>query len=507
MNATAHSVTLSPPVTERVSRGPRIALCVAVALILLIAVIRASYCWATDAWVNHPAGALIAMTADLKHGVFYRPLFGPVGYGGTRYFPLYFVLHALLMKLGVPVLPGAYLLSAAATVSLLAGVYYLLRGLEVEPWLAACSAAAILSVISAQSSLMSPHADGLASSLNVWGLAVSVRPKLSHRKVLLASILFTLAWSAKVTSVFGFAAVLVWLVSTGSRATAWELAGETCLGYLIVGNALVAGTQGRFVEIFKACASGGAGLLGFAAGPWNLLVQIARLDPAVLLFLVLALVALAQVVLARQFLRNLPALFFFAVLMVTGVMFGSPGLNENHFLDVQVASVVLIASWLTHAAVPLHRQMGVYALALVVLLSALPVLRIFKNGDRRFHPHRFQKVLAAVGDTSKPILSENPVIPVLGGQQPYVLDAWMLRLLRQNDPDFGEPLLEGLRHQAFGAVVLCMADPASKFGHEWYETAHFGPGFVAALNQNYRPVATFDDQRVYLPIGDGSREK
>jgi hypothetical protein len=502
MSATAHSVSLSPPVTEGVGRGPRVALCAAVALILLIAVVRASYCWATDAWVNHPAGALIAMAADLKHGVFYRPLFGHVGYGGTRYFPLYFVLHALLMKLGVPVLPGAYLLSAAAMLSLLAGVFYLLRGLEVEPWLAACSAAAVLAVISAQSSLMSPHADGLASSLNVWGLAVSVRPKLTHGKVLLASLLFTLAWSAKVTSVFGFAAVLVWLMSTGLRATAWELAGETCLGYLIVGNALVAGTQGRFVEIFKACASGGAGLLGFAAGPWNLAVQIARLDPAVLLFVVLALAALAQVVLARQFLRNLPALFFVAVLVVTGVIFGSPGLNENHFLDVQVASIILIASSLAHAAVPLHRQVGVYALALVVLVSALPLLRIFKNGDRRFHPHRFQKVLAAVGDTSKPILSENPVIPVLAGQQPYVLDAWMLRLLRQNDADFGEPLLEGLRHQAFGAVVLCMADPGTSPGQRWYETAHFGPGFAAALNQNYRLVATFDDQRVYLPIAN-----
>ena len=86
-------------------------------------------------------------------------------------------------------------------------------------------------------------------------------------------------------------------MSTGLQATAWELAGETCLGYLLVGAALVVGSQGRFVEIFKACASGGTGLMGFAAGPWNLLVQIARLDPAVLLFVFLALVALVQVVL------------------------------------------------------------------------------------------------------------------------------------------------------------------------------------------------------------------
>ena len=365
----------------------------AVALILLIAVVRASYCWTSDAWVNHPAGVLIAMAADLKDGVFYRPLYGPEGYGGTRYFPLYFVLHAMLMKLGVPVLLGAYLLSAAAMLSLLAGVFYLLRGLGVEPWLAACSAATVLAVLSAQSSLVSPHADGLASSLNVWGLAVSVR-KPGSGKVLLASILFTLAWSAKVTTVFGFAATFIWLLSTGFPATAWKLAAETCCGYLLAGTAMVVGSQGRIVEIFKACATGGTSLLGFASGPWNLVVQAARLDPAVLLFVCLAMLALAQVVVSKKFLQSLPALFFVAVLVVTAVIYGSPGLNENHLLDVQVAAIVLIANWLAHAAVPVYRQAGICALALVILVAAVPLLRKFKNGDRRFHPGRFQKVIA-----------------------------------------------------------------------------------------------------------------
>ena len=358
MSTQVGSATLTFSSTGRAGSGPRILLIASVALILLIAAVRAPYCWATDAWVNHPAGVLIAMAADLKDGVFYRPLYGPEGYGGTRYFPLYFVLHALLMKLGVPILPGAFLLSAAAVVALLAGVFYLLRGLGVEPWLAACSAGAVLAAGCAQYSLVSPHADGLASALNVWGLAVSVRAKLTHRKILLAAVLFTLAWSAKITTVFGFAAAFVWLMSTGFRAGAWEMAGETCFGYLVVGVAMVVGSQGRVVEIFKACVSGGTGLAGFAAGPWNMVVQAARLDPAVLLFVFLALVVLAQVVFSGKFLQNLPALFFVAVLAVTAMIFGSPGVNENHLLDVQVASVVLIASWLANATVPLQQAVG-----------------------------------------------------------------------------------------------------------------------------------------------------
>jgi hypothetical protein len=475
----------------------------AVVLIVLIAGMRVWVSWGSDAWINHPAGVLIAMAADLKNGIFYRPLYGPAGYGGTRYFPLYFVLHAGLMKLGVPVLPAAYLLSAASVVALLAGVFYLLRALEVEPWLAACSACALLAAGCAQYSLLSPHADGMASALNVWGLAVCVRPKPSYRKVLLASLLFTLAWSAKITTVFGVAATFVWFLATGIPQMACALAAATAFGYLLVGGAMILASHGRVLQIFRACATGGAGLLGIATGPWNMLVQAARLDPAVLLFALLAMLVLARVIFAARLWQNLPALFFVAVLLVTAVIYGSPGLNENHLLDVQVASVVLIASWLARVEVPLYKQLGISILALTILAATLPLLRQFKNRDLRFHRDRFQTVLGLVSGSGKPILAENPVVPVLAGQQSYVLDPWMLRLLRTRTPGLGDPLLEGLRHQAFGAVVLCMADPKTSFGRWWFQTTHFGPGFASALNENYRLVKTVDDQKIYLPVEGG----
>ena len=136
----------------------------------------------------------------------------------------------------------------------------------------------------------------------------------------------------------------------------------------------------------------------------------------------------------------------------------------------------------------------------MVLLAAIPTLRHFKNHDLRYHRHRFQTVLATIGDTSRPILAENPIVPLLAGQRPYVLDAWMLRLLRQRIPGFGDPLLEKLRNRSFGAVVLCVGDPKTSYGRWWYETQQFGPGFAAALTQNYRLVATMDDQKIYLPI-------
>jgi hypothetical protein len=491
---------LQPPASQRPSPA-RTLLIAAVALMVLLTVMRAGVSWGNDAWINHPAGSLIAMATDLKAGVFYRPLYDNVGYGGTRYFPLYFVLQAELIKLGLPVLLSAYLLSAIALVSLIVGLFVLLRALGIEPRLAACSSGALLAANCAQYSLFSPHADGLAAALNIWGLAVIARGKWSSRSILVASVLFTLAWSAKLTTVFGLAAAFVWLLGSGVPRMAWALAAETICGYVAVTAGLSLGSHGRFWTIFKACASGGTNLQGALAGPLSLLTTAARLDPVILWFGALALIALARAVLAGKLSRNLPALLFIATFAVTAFIYGTPGVNENHLIDLQAAALVLIATELSRASVP-QQQWGTAVLALAVLAATVPTLRHFKNHDLRFHRHRFQTVLATIGDTGRPILAENPVVPILAGQRPYVLDAWMLRVLRQRIPAFGDPLLDKVRNRSFGAVVLSMADPRSSFGHWWYETQQFGPGFAAALTDNYRLAATIDDQKIYLPIAD-----
>ena len=121
--------------------------------------------------------------------------------------------------------------------------------------------------------------------------------------LLLAAILFTLAWSTKLTTVFGFAAAFAWLLGSGLPRMAWTLAAETICGYLAVAAALFAGTGGRLWTIFKACASGGTDLRGALAGPLNMATTAARLDPVVLWFGALALIALLPVLLSGKLLR------------------------------------------------------------------------------------------------------------------------------------------------------------------------------------------------------------
>ncbi len=199
-------------------------------------------------------------------------------------------------------------------------------------------------------------------------------------------------------------------------------------------------------------------------------------------------------------------MFFITTLVVTIVIFSSPGVVTNHLVDVQIASIVLFTSWLASGASARQKELGIYALALATIFAAVPLLHKLMVWDRRFQPHRFQRTIALIEDTHKPILAENPIIPVLAGQPAYVLDPWMLRMLRERIPNFGEPLLEGLRHQAFGAVVLSVANAQTARARAWYTWSDFGPGFLPALNQNYRLASVVEDQMIYLPITDSSRE-
>jgi hypothetical protein len=354
--------------------------------------------------------------------------------------------------------------------------------------------------------LTNPHGDGLASALNVCGLAVIVRPKLDHRHIALASLLFTLAWSAKLNMVFGIAAAFIWLLAKGSRRMALALAAETAAGRLLVAGAMVIASQGRIVEVFKACIFGGANRNLMMLGPLHVWLIASRADRGLLLFCFLALFALMFELWSPsvKYLQNLPLVFFLTTMAVMVVIFGSPGVVTNHLIDVQIASIIVFAAWLAKGASPWLKQFGVFAFALAIMLAAVPLFHKLMVWDRRFQPHRFERAIALIPDTHKPILAENPVLPVLAGQRAYVLDPWMLRMLRERIPDYGEPLLEGLRNRSFGAVVLSVANAQTARARAWYKWSNFGPGFLPALNQNYRLAAVVEDQLIYLPITENS---
>src|SRR5262249_23281558 len=164
---------LSDPTTERSTKSSASTLIFDPGVLLLgLTVRRAVEGWSTDSHLEHVAGVWVAQAIDLTRGVFYRAPYGSYGYGGTRYFPLFFSLHGAAIKVFGDWRSTGYALSAISVVLLLVAVYYLSRRIRATPWLAVAACLAALAGTSVQEALLTIREDAMAAMLNMWGVAI-----------------------------------------------------------------------------------------------------------------------------------------------------------------------------------------------------------------------------------------------------------------------------------------------------------------------------------------------
>src|SRR2546423_11055201 len=101
---------------------------------------------------------------------------------------------------------------------------------------------------------------------------------------------------------------------------------------------------------------------------------------------------------------------------------------------------------------------------------------------------QWKDVIHVIGHTDQTILSENPLVPIVAGQQPYVIDPFSFRLMLEKRPSLGEPMWQMLHERRFAAVVL-MHDPNSDEGRDFYAGTHFGQGLWNGYNRTTNPLA------------------
>jgi hypothetical protein len=230
--------------------------------------------WHEGVSLTPTSGTWIALAVDLKHGMFYRPMYGDLGYGGTRYLPLHFVLHAVLMGLGLGPVAAGRALEGMAGLGLLLGIYWILRRVGVAAWTAACFAVAALAPKAAQIAILSIRGDLLATALVILGVATCMAVKLGRWRLLAASLLFALAFAAKPTSLYGAGAVVLWLLLSrqiGKAVLLLVATGVECAAVIGV-TALASG--GRFITVFRACATTAG--YNLPAGIWRLINMPAK---------------------------------------------------------------------------------------------------------------------------------------------------------------------------------------------------------------------------------------
>lgn len=442
------------------------------------------------------SGVWSALADDVAHGELYRPVLGETGYGGTRYMPLFFSLHGGLISLGFSAPVAGLLLTLASIGLLVAGAYRLMRAFGAEVTPAALCVCLLPASIAFQLLTISIKGDLFAVALGLWGLSWAVT-RTNDR---MAVLFFAAAVLTKFTAVFALAAVLVWLW----RERRWQrgLVLTTGIGGVVFAGLVIAyaASDGRIVESFAACATGGAHVDYAWKFPfWFACVAVQ--DP-----FFCALLIAGGVAAVRRFRRtgwDLPGIYFGVTLAGTVLLFVSPGIDSNHLIDLLVASMVMIALELTHGGGGRGVMWGSGIFAGVIIATWLPGA----PSVRHFLQARGQPSVAAVSEierrlppgATKRLLSENPMVPLAFGLRPEVMDCFSLRLGAARSPELRAKFFGDLDARTYTAIVLVdwSGAPLSRLPAEivhhrslgvqsFYGEVHFPEGFLEAVERNYR---------------------
>ncbi|MBL6431870.1 MAG: hypothetical protein HPM95_15010 [Alphaproteobacteria bacterium] len=173
--------------------------------------------WPGRTFDSATSGVWMTLAIDYADGLLYRPILSEAGYGGTRYMPLFFMIHGVLIRLfGDPTLTGLVLMQASV-VLMIAGMARLMLLHAVPPVLSWAIAGITLATSLYQQYLTSlvrlprrrPEPVGLIFYLDSPG-----SPRRDALARGFAVLLFVLAFYTKFSTVYAPAAVFLWLVFT-----------------------------------------------------------------------------------------------------------------------------------------------------------------------------------------------------------------------------------------------------------------------------------------------------
>jgi hypothetical protein len=344
---------------------------------------------------------------------------------------------------------------------------------------------------------MTVRGDALPAALNLLGLVLFTRQAPTRWQAPGSAALFALAFAAKPTAASGFMTALLVSALCGRRTMGRNVLALTLVGYAAVVAAMGVTSHGRAFDVLGAGATAGAGWSGLLGAPSQFADQLTY-EPLATVGCALFALTLTALLSWRWDAPHLtPPLFLLSTAATTAIIYGTPATIYNHLLDLEVACILTFVSWV---ALQDERDKTIYAgwmavTALLALPSLFPLLRRDGASPKR---EQMQQVARLVASSPKPMLAENPLVPLLAGQTPYVLDLVVFRVLNERDPSFAEPLRKKLREKGFSAVVL-IEDPQSETGRVWYQSMHFGPGIVEEVERNYRLVSREPGQLAYLP--------
>jgi len=458
--------------------------------------------WSGGLPFDATSGTWTALADDLAHGDFYRPLYGPLGWGGTRYMPLFFAMQAGLLRMGLDAGMAGLAVTVVSMLVFESAPLWWMRRQGVAWRIALPCVLLVHASIAYQLLTISAKGDILAAGLGLWGLnAVCCgRPRIPRLSLLLASLLFAGAALTKFTDLLCLATAVLWLALSGRRADGLRLAGLTALLFLGGFAAAEALSGGRMLASFAACASGGARWSHALLFPFWF-ARAAIQDP----FLVVLVLAGAASAAARWRADrlDLPAIYFAATFLGTMLLFVSPGTDWNHFPDLLAAAAGLVGIAVAGGAARRPALLAAAAIGAASVLTWIPgVVSTRHFLERSGRPTRGG--IAAIAQRLGPagtrrLLSENPIVPLALGRRPELIDSFNLRLIAERNPGLAERFRLDLAARRYSAVV-CVDWTGSGESGAWaairihsspgagtfYGEVNFPPVFLDALESGYR---------------------
>ena len=481
----------------------RLIVCVA-ALTLIVLAADAVISIASDIHLNLQSGVWLALARDTQHGVFYRPLWDGAEYGGTRYFPMLFVLTAALMRLGIDAVPAGVTVSILGLAAMSVAVAIFLKRLGVARPLVFAATALSIAPYFVHDTAFAIRCEPMAAAFAIFGLAAITPIEMraaSTSNILLAAALFVAAFMTKITCVYAPVAATLALLLAGQRAAAVKVAVITSLGAIITLGLVNSISDGRAIESFRACALAGSSPLSLLSPA--VVTRAVELIGTSHVLIVVFLVALTALVIRRSAWPALPTLYFVAAAAITGIIFTSPGtILTSQIVDAYVAAVVVLT--VTVAAQPARfGELGsVFLIALGVWMAAQNTVRVAEMIHARVISvgmENRRQLIDQVATCGGPILSESPLTPILAGQRPVLLDPFAFHVVALNRPFVERDLIERLGRGEFTCVVL-EQDPITQRAGGWYRNVHLTWPVIEAISQRYRFDRSIGAERFYVRL-------
>lgn len=447
--------------------------------------------------VDHVAGSWIALTRYAEQGILYPPLFDGERFGGTRWMPLSLVYNLGFAQLGTDLMTTGKLAALTAWAAVMWSTYALLVRLEVPRSVALFLLAAIAVSEPLLLEAWAPfRGDTPALVLQLLAVLLVLRPPLSTASVAAAGALSALALLAKASAGWAPMGIGLFLLVRDRRRLAAYVASYAVI--VFGGLALFqSSSEGRMLVNLTSLSTNAVGLRQLLGSAGSILYVLETEVQA--LWMLTPLVIAEAVWALRQGRLHLVHLVVAAAGVVSLVLFADPDVASNHLVDLLVLSALAVGLLYRRVqAQPAAKNvlLGLIACALLAgvdLGLVAPLQGLYRSSDAHS-----KTVYAQLAKPHHRVLSEDPAVPVVLGQDPIVLDACMWRRLADSMPQQTRTLVARVEQQEFDRIVL-LEEAEMGLKNGWYVRGNFNERLIRAVLDRYRLLRTVHGFWVYEP--------